>query len=89
MVPHAVPDITKYISVTTYLNVLAVCGYRCREGVKGQCHKSLFWPPTPSQITRDFSRYRWEYNCQKAIHMGKVRDWHFGIAFYFSVYHAD
>ena len=28
-----------------------------------------------SQITRDFSRYRRECNCQKAIYMGIVRDW--------------
>ena len=28
-----------------------------------------------SQITRDFSRYRWECNCQKAIYIGTVRDW--------------
>ena len=27
-----------------------------------------------SQITRDFSRYRGECNCQKAIYMGKFRD---------------
>ena len=28
-----------------------------------------------SQRTREFSRYRWECNCQKAIYIGKVRDW--------------
>ena len=35
----------------------------------------IFVYSTLSQITRDFSRYRWECNCQKAIYIGTVRDW--------------
>ena len=37
-------------------------------------HKTLS-DNTLSQISRDFSRYRRECNCQKAIYIGTVRDW--------------
>ena len=39
------------------------------------CYIQTLLPgPALSQISREFLRYRWECNCQKAIYIGTVRD---------------